>query len=257
MTNVNADRLALRDADAVRPAPPDKRRPSFEPHIRQREPAKNPASHVDGDAFDDAARPRTGALQREDTKALPLASTDAVFGEGAKIYPQALAVVGYLSMLPNPDEAGTPYPEGLKAASGAVMGAASVPQTDSRNAAPATPAEPSPHELFPGAVHDARHPGPVPDGEADPVHTSIDATEIGAWLQRRLTFSGKGANATLRLRDYRLARSEHEALVGQLVSMAKDQGWPVARIVVNGREIWRQSGAASPHHLPGGEPHVG
>lgn len=83
--------------------------------------------------------------------------------------------------------------------------------------------------------------------EADGIDASdpIDAKggQLAAlvhWSQRMLRWSGSaaGAGITAWVRDYGLAASDVPALIDSLVALSTEQGFSLARIVVNGHEAW-------------------
>lgn len=83
--------------------------------------------------------------------------------------------------------------------------------------------------------------------EADGIDASdpIDAKggQLAAlvhWSQRMLRWSGSaaGAGITAWVRDYALAASDMPALIESLVALSAEQGFSLARIVVNGHEAW-------------------
>lgn len=83
--------------------------------------------------------------------------------------------------------------------------------------------------------------------EADGIEASdpIDAKggQLAAlvhWSQRVLRWSGSaaGAGITAWVRDYGLAASDVPALIDSLVALATEQGFSLARIVINGHEAW-------------------
>lgn len=258
MTSVNAERLALREADAVKAQTRDERRPSFEPHVRQSDEADSTrhatdrtGNVVEGDVTD---APVAGT-PIDDLRMQPLTSTESVFGEGAKIYPQGLAVVGYLSMLPSR------APGAL-----AALPPTTQPIVDMASAGMVA-ASSSPGEVTAmiEEVSESSLPGIVPvtapsdhsveDG-VEQIRATLGGAEMTTWLMRRLSFVGHGASATLRLRDYRLVAGDESALTDKLLAIAHQNGLPAVRIVVNGHEIWCRSGTTSSTHLPGAKIHV-
>lgn len=259
MTNVNAERLALRETDAVKAQNRDERRPSFEPHIRQADVAdstRHTAARSDSEVEGDVAQAPIAGTPMDDQRMQPLASVDSVFGEGAKIYPQGLAVVGYLSMLPSRDPAAlvmlplTAQSAVDKASAGMVV----APSSLGRMAA--TIQTPSGALLPDITAVTAPSDQGVEDG-VEPMRVAFGGAEMTTWLMRRLSFSGYGETATLRLRDYRLVVGDERALADRLLAIAHENGWPVARIVVNGREIWCRPGTTPSTHPPGVETHGG
>lgn len=258
MTSVTAERLALHEADTSKTQGRDENRPSFEPHVRHG--ATSPVvgrstTDVHGSAVDPTGAPAP-LVSPDRLYAVPLASMDAVFGEGATIYPQGLAVVGYLSMLPT----GADIAQGsVPGSSAAGASASDVPGPLAGITVPALIPATSDTQAGP---HSGAGAGEMPPPETfgdegvDPSRAALDGAEMTRWLLRRLSLSGKGEGATLRLRDYRLDASNEQTLADRLLAIARDNDWPVARIVVNGREIWRQTGATI-QQLQGGETHGG
>lgn len=263
MTPVSAERLALQQTDAERSRAREDKRPSFESHVRQDEGGARQADEKTTDlrlAPNAVRAAGTAAQMLADTlRTRPMASAVAVYGEGATIYPQGLAVVGYLSMLPpGSAEAGAPAPAGVvssNATSEALPAQASAPiamaQTSTVTANQVD--APSLQAVVVSGLDDTDG----GDGSDLMRVTTSETAELSLWLLRRLSFGGQGADATLRLRDYRLASGDEPVLVQHLLRFAKEQGWPVARIVVNGHEIWRPPGAVPSHLLQGVEHHVG
>lgn len=63
---------------------------------------------------------------------------------------------------------------------------------------------------------------------------------LAHWSQRMLRWSGNAATAgiTAWVRDYALSASDVPALIDSLVALSTEQGFSLARIVVNGHEAW-------------------
>lgn len=247
MTTVSADRIALRETEAAKPGARSDGRPSFEPHVRHQESEAQAKQHADDIAHEQTsesvALPGDDRLVTDPLHALPMPSADAVFGQGATIYPQGLAVVGYLSMLP-PREgtAGSMVPAGDEQPTNAQLPRPSS-QERSASPSPGTAAAADAESQLIGVPGLSFEPGAMGDG-VDPTHPAWANAEVSEWLMRRISFTGEGQGATLRLRDYRLAPGDDRALAQRLLAMARANQWPAARIVVNGREIWRRAGAA-------------
>lgn len=247
MTTVSADRMALREVEAVKPGASPDGRPSFEPHVRHQESDVRTKQHAGDIAYEqstESATPQSeNRLLADPLHALPMPSADIVFGQGATIYPQGLAVVGYLSMLPS-----------REATSGARASSSSGGERSANSPLPGASPQEQSASPSPSAVADAGSPlGGMPwlphapgatEGGVDPTHPAWTNIELAEWLMRRISFTGEGQGATLRLRDYRLAPGDDRALAQRLLAMARANQWLPARIVVNGREIWRRAGDA-------------
>lgn len=268
MTQVNTDHVALRDADTVKSQPREDKRASFQSHVRQEKnkgdvaglatTAHEPPDGTLNGSLVDLTLPSVVRALPDDIVALPLASTDAVFGAGATIYPQGLAVVGYLSMLPAGDDTAE-LPGSVPAvAQATVAGSPTVTLAawSTPSAASDAANRMSPDGLSAVAV-DTTMSAEGGAASTDPALSTMDGAELTPWLLRRMSFSGKGADATLRLRDYRLPAGHEGELAEGLLAIARAQGWPAARVVVNGREIWRQSGVSPSPDTQRTQDHVG
>jgi hypothetical protein len=242
MTSANADRIALREGDASQRGSRSDDRPSFAPHVRSEAHGVQSNHRADGPAHDRTITAPTQPIDeaQDPLRTRPVPSADVLFGQGATIYPQGLAVVGYLSMLP--------MSHASPAATAAIAGDSTADPVQTL----AMPPEGAAGEL---AGEETLHGGPSPIGNAigrpcvaggtedgiGPVRSPWTSADIGEWLMRRISFTGEGHRATLRLRDYRIRPGDDRALAERLLAFAHANRWPAARIVVNGRELWRRS----------------
>lgn len=258
MKTIPSDHPALRETEAVHaPAKDEKRRPPFEPHIRRDAGAPKQAVGREGlpGSLDHDASVASTLLARKDVTALPLASTDALFGAGATIYPQGLAVVGYLSMVAAREVEGPAVgwraPGTVASPSPGTVGVMGSYASGISVVTGASPRD------FPEVASAPSHAATRETSElADTVTESTAANDVKPWLLRRLSLSGPVSQTTLRLRDYRIARGEEATHIPSLLAEAEARGHQVHRIVVNGHEIWRKD-VTSPHTDSTGANHHG
>jgi len=243
-----SEQMAVREADAARKTRDDTRE-SFERHITSAKTETGSdvgrAEHVD---IGVAAAPGANAKPFAPSavvNAVPLTPTDALFGSGARVYPQGLAVVGYLSMLAAATDTSPAGPVVLAADTPAVNAtmppAFDVPSIIAAEHGDADVAAQMTKPVGRVSTTSAEGAEGVDDAsDATPVSTGM--ADIPAWLARRVSFAGRGEATTLRLRDYRIGESGHGELVDQLLGFADTQGQSVGRVVINGREVWRRDG---------------
>lgn len=228
------------DGNAIKPTahnPGGQGNRHFEKHIEP------PAETTVGQKARDSICPTSTATQLLDTTTAQLshAAVDGLFGAGAKIYPQSLAVIGYLSMANGEAGDGTPAVGSLpdrEAASTARE--ASPPGSTDTAVSSAQPLADAAAELIAGA------PGHMATGglgsladSVDDLHAALAAEASPHWLARRLAVVEGAHGAVMYLRDFRLADGERGAVVDALLMHAKQRGLQLERVVVNGQECWR------------------
>jgi len=241
-----SEQMAVRETDAARKTRDDTRE-SFERHITSAKMETGSdagrADHVDiGVAAtpDANAKPFAPAAA---VNAVPLAPTDALFGSGARVYPQGLAVVGYLSMLAAATDTSPDGPVVLSAdtpaANATMRPLVGAPSAIAAGHGDTDVAAPTP--MGRASLRSAESAESADEAsDATPVLTGM--ADMPAWLARRVSFAGRGATTTLRLRDYRIGDAGHGDLVDQLLRYASTQDQSVGRVVINGREVWRRDG---------------
>lgn len=242
MKTLPAQQLAVSEADTSRKAHEGSRE-SFERHVKAgRTEANDGAAQANRPDLASSAKPLVDVTRREpvtvDNK-LPLMPTDALFGSGSRIYPQGLAVVGYLSMLAAGSNASAGSKTGLPG-DGVVAEMTATPPSAPSFAAAIELGDDTGRLSAPVIAQAAASHAEAIDDAPDAAPAVTGAAELPTWLSRRLSFTGQGTSTTLRLRDYRIADPRDRELVDQLLGFATRQGQAVSRIVVNGREVWRR-----------------
>lgn len=255
MTTVPAFGRVPPDANAVKPAPRPQGDRAFEKHVPAKvdAPSSPPASAPmpRGDAV--AVARNTVSV----TAQLSHAAVDALFGVGAKIYPQGLAVVGYLSMagegdaVPGERLAGTLGGQGV--AAGGFAPATIVAQGDVAGEAGRVPGA---IEATGSAAAMASQGDGMAAGGVEELRSALAAEASPQWLARRLAIVDGTRGAVIYLRDFRMDEGQRGAVVDALVAHAREQGHHVSRVVVNGQECWRADAPPAPQGN-GEQMHVG
>lgn len=244
MKTLPAQQMAVHEADTSRKAH-ESSRESFERHVKpDRSEADEGAARANRPDLASAVKPGIDATPRDPATVvnrMPLTPTDALFGSGSRIYPEGLAVIGYLSMLATGPGLSAGGQAALSASGAAV--ATSIPPPSSPSFAVAVAIEQGDvtgQTSAPVIAQLAASRAEGMDDAPDAAPAATGAAELPTWLSRRVFFAGQGASTTLRLRDYRIADASDRQLIDQLLGFASGQGRPVGRIVINGREVWRR-----------------
>lgn len=228
------------EAKAVKPASPVRGERHFDTHLQPQDDRQTGRTVPVGDVRAEVRTPRVGP----DTLAqLSHAAVDALFGAGATIYPQSLAVVGYLSMA-NTGESAPAQPSASVGSAVAVLAGSQVAVAPSGmpggDPVGGQCEAAMPSYGMPGAA--VAGTGPAGDG-VDELRAALASEAAPQWLAKRLSIVGSEQGAVIYLRDFRLAESQRGAVVDALREQARKLGQPLARIVVNGQECWRADGA--------------
>jgi hypothetical protein len=186
-----------------------------------------------------ASSPKPDPAHQHDAIA-PLDQPSSLAGLSARIYPQSLRVIGYLSMLGAGDAravaqgtaAATSWPPPAQASSASDLCAPSpvLPEAAFRDVA----------ETGAGAQAAIAAPAPVPEHGDIAIEAVAGGDTPGPaaeWARRLVRF--EGGTATLWIRDFRLDPAQRQALAAQLREHARGMGRTVDRVMVNGEEIWR------------------
>jgi len=166
-------------------------------------------------------------------------------GAIGRVYLQSLHVVGYLSMLTQGGQS-VETPSSLTCLAADVMNHV-VQATEGMQVA-------AQREAFEGSgsvvtAKAAEVPlstewnedeAPTVSGSSPTAARDVSAT----WAKQFVHLTGAEQVATLWIRDYRLDAAQRRAIADHLRALARVAGEPVARVVVNGEEIWRDGAVA-------------
>lgn len=226
--------------------PPSKPRAprNFETHVRE------PAHRADDETPGIAPRAVMEATAGSEREIVPVDVRLTTVGMTGRVYPQELRAVGYLSMLER-TAAPSAMPDGevakvLPSPTTEATVEAGMPLA-ARSAVTQTVASVA---VAMSGVANAGHARACSESHAEAAREAGAAGGMShEWVKRMMRLDG-GA-ATLWIRDYRLDAVQRRALVEHLQRGARDAGMPLSRVVVNGKDIWRD-GAWTQEQ---GEPH--
>src|SRR5690242_1445429 len=172
----------------------------------------------------------------------------------SRVYPEHLIASGYLSVVDTAAHGNVPSGQAAWVGSDA-----DTPGSDMGTTTPMIDSNPD----GAGAVADflldeSRQPianagavaGADPRSEVASSARELDASMLADhfWAERlmRLTHDGDGQN-TVWLRDYRLQADDFESVAEQLRERGQQEGVPIGRVVINGREVWRAAISKGEH----------
>lgn len=177
--------------------------------------------------------------------ALPLPILpESLTGRDAQLYPQSLRVIGYLSMLGEHGDSSYAMPsvDGHADLQTAAMNV-HIDHTGAEGSIVSSEPIASNAETAFSATIAAQG---VPrgernrDGDFAAVAESAGALPAATDVAKRLVrLTGDPRSATLWVRDYRMGTEQSIAMAKEAYRQAQDSGGSIARVVVNGHEVWR------------------
>lgn len=163
----------------------------------------------------------------------------------SRVYPEHLIASGYLSMVDTAANGGGVLPERL-----VCVGPDADIRGSDKSATPTADLNPdagsAATSLF-GGLHQSIADGMAAEGLGTDSEVASSTRKLDAamfadrfWAERlvRLTHDGDG-QSTIWLRDYRLKANDFESVAAKLRWHGRQEGAPISRVVINGREVWR------------------